>query len=448
MYCSCFEVIRLISSSRYSLDKEIITNDLSKERPLWILSAYGPGKLSPLQLFGGPLRELSFEELRLRHYELASIGNEHQAIQEAQIFFNSAQQEIQLALGDVDGAIRYIINGENEHPNRNDICKAKGANPSYLQGGGGNNHPSLAFGQPSTLGKPAFQILPQEASTFNRPSTSFGQPSVPAPTFGAPSSLGQQAPQLAPAFGRPSALENSSSFGRPSSTFGQPNSTIALGAQAPSSLPSTGQFSNQSQFSTLQAVSTTGATQPAASAFSQPNTFGQPSVPATASGFGQFSSSGSNAFGRPTAPASTNTFGQPTIAKVNPFPQTGNAQTSTSFSQDPTATMSSTGTATVQASNSQHNTARRDPQGKLITWKGKPVSYIDDEPCFKGKNNSWEKIWFPDGPPVFTKAVEIPDEDYDQATKEGYKFLGSHGVFKDGILPSQPPRREWCTWDF
>lgn len=106
------------------------------------------------------------------------------------------------------------------------------------------------------------------------------------------------------------------------------------------------------------------------------------------------------------------------------------------------------GTASAQTSTTQHNTTQRDSQGKLVTWNGKAVSYINDEPCFKGKNNNWEKIWFPDGPPVFNKAVELPDEDYDQATKESYKFLGTQGVFKDGIIPSLPPRREWCSWDF
>lgn len=445
---------------------------MSKDRPIWILSAYGPGKDPPLQLFGGFLREQSFEELRLRHYELASTGNEQQAIQEAQELVNNAEQQTQVALRDVEGAIKYIINGENEHPNRIDICKAQGANPSYSQGADHNSQPKIAFGQPSAFGKPAFPTPPHNTSNFSRPSTSFGQPSIPGLSFGNPSSLGQQAPPPASIFGQPSTLENPSSFNRPKNLFGQSNSTIASGAQAPTSISTFGQSSNPSPFAAVQAgpsllggTSAPGASQPASSAFSQSNpfqssAFGQPSVPAATSGFSQPSSSVSNAFGRPTAPASTNAFGQPTMAKTNPFTQAGNVQTSTSFGQAPTALMSSgqTNEATIspalgrttsaQASTTQHNTTQRDSQGKLITWNGKAVSYINDEPCFKGNNDNWEKIWFPDGPPVFNKAVELPDEDYDQATKESYKFLGTQGVFKDGIIPSLPPRREWCSWDF
>lgn len=50
------------------LDKETLIKDLSTERPQWTLSAFGPGRNGPEQLFGGLLRELSFEEMRLKHY--------------------------------------------------------------------------------------------------------------------------------------------------------------------------------------------------------------------------------------------------------------------------------------------------------------------------------------------------------------------------------------------
>ena len=59
-----------------------------------------------------------------------------------------------------------------------------------------------------------------------------------------------------------------------------------------------------------------------------------------------------------------------------------------------------------------------------------------------------KKIWFPDGPPVFTKAVELPDDAYDEMTKENYRYLKDHGAFKDGLMPELPPRREWCSWNF
>lgn len=51
----------------FSLDKAQIITDLSTERPQWILSAYGPGRNAPAQMFGGPVREQSFEEMHFLH---------------------------------------------------------------------------------------------------------------------------------------------------------------------------------------------------------------------------------------------------------------------------------------------------------------------------------------------------------------------------------------------
>ena len=64
----------------YMLDRDTIVTDLSTERPQWILSAYGPGRQAPAQLFGGPLREKSFEEMRLLHYFGQASGNAQQAV--------------------------------------------------------------------------------------------------------------------------------------------------------------------------------------------------------------------------------------------------------------------------------------------------------------------------------------------------------------------------------
>lgn len=64
--------------ARYSLDRAIIVNDL-RDHPEWVLSAYGPGKDAPAQLFGG-IREQSFEEMRLYHYQAAAAGKEQQAV--------------------------------------------------------------------------------------------------------------------------------------------------------------------------------------------------------------------------------------------------------------------------------------------------------------------------------------------------------------------------------
>ena len=67
------------------LDKAAIRVDLTNERPQWILSAYAPGRAVPEQLFGGPLREQSFEEMRLLHYVAVASGNEQQAVSSASV---------------------------------------------------------------------------------------------------------------------------------------------------------------------------------------------------------------------------------------------------------------------------------------------------------------------------------------------------------------------------
>lgn len=66
-------------ASQYSLNPETIVKDLTEERPQWILSAYGPGRDAPEQLWGGSV-EQSFEEMRL-HFEMgAASGNPQGAV--------------------------------------------------------------------------------------------------------------------------------------------------------------------------------------------------------------------------------------------------------------------------------------------------------------------------------------------------------------------------------
>ena len=491
-------VTLLIEVSSYKLDKNIITNDLSKERPPWILSAYGPGREAPLQLFGGQPREQSFEEIRVRHYELTAQGNQQQAIGEYQTLVNNAEQQCRTALNDVDGAIKYILNGENEHPNRNDICKAKGALPTqpHLQAAsqqptsafGLPSNPAPTFGQPSapsTFGKPAFDQSSAPGSTFGQPS--FGQPSV----FGKPSSLGQ-----------PSA-----GFSQPSSTFGKPSFPAPTFGQ-PSAPGIFGQPRNASPFGVP--ASTTGTMQT-----DQPrNTFGQPSTPPQQNPFGQPSTSTQpNPFGQPSAPSQSSPFTkvspfsqpptsntttaptQPTAAPANPFGQPSAPQTANPFAKPPTtaptpfgqpsktriyyanrpvpsfgfdmqafkASLPSTSTSTSTSTHPTNNpitapapttasqapaNVQKDAQNKLRTWNNKPVTYIDEEPCFKSPEGYWTKIWFPDGPPVFKKSEELPEEVYDEGIKENYRYLKEHGTFLGGSIPELPPRREWVGWNF
>jgi nucleoporin NUP42 len=112
---------------RYGLDAKSIRIDLTEERPQWILSCYSPTRDNPRQLFGGLPREQSPEEMRVRHYELAAQGLIGQAQAEAQQLYQEAEAQIKAALDDLPGSIKYIIDGEKEHPNRLDICAGAGS---------------------------------------------------------------------------------------------------------------------------------------------------------------------------------------------------------------------------------------------------------------------------------------------------------------------------------
>ena len=453
--------------------------DLTEDRPRYILSAYAPEKDLPIQLFGGYPREQSFEELRLRHYELAFQGNQQQAIQEAQTWFTSAEQQIQTALNDIEGAIKYMINGENEHPNRIDICRGKGASATQNQSQGGYQQTSSAFGQPSStsgFGQPS--SLGQPSSAFGQQQSATGQTSL----FGQPTQAGRPSTsfgQLTSTFGQPTSL--APSFAQPSnpiSAFGQPT-TPAPALGQPSAPPAFGQASSLGQqhapASTLGAL---GSTQQAQSGFSQANNvFGRPSAPAPSNAFSQVPTGSTNAFGQqPTQ--TTSGFGQPTLAVSNPFKKPVAASAPNTFGQTSTASSNLSqpptqppnvfgqpsnpfGKAPTDSSRAPLGTVadtQPRPQSqqvhatyagdRLKTWKGKPVFYEDNVPYIRAQDGELEKIHFPNGPPSLTKSPELPDELYDEGTKEIYKFMSSHGAFKDGIMPNLPPKRAWCKWDF
>lgn len=62
------------SAADYYLTRDAIQKDLQEERPEWILSAYGPGRDAPEQLWGGIL-EQSPEEMRLHALTCEAAGN-------------------------------------------------------------------------------------------------------------------------------------------------------------------------------------------------------------------------------------------------------------------------------------------------------------------------------------------------------------------------------------
>ncbi|KAK0724485.1 hypothetical protein B0H67DRAFT_568058 [Lasiosphaeris hirsuta] len=373
----------------YNLNPETIRHDLSEDVPTWILSAYGPGKLAPEQLFGGYPREQSFEEVRMHYLQGAAAGNEQGALSEIESLYQNAKQQINHTLNNMDSAIQFIVEAGNKHPNRNDICHQSTPTggtsgefsrdklaPGGTFGSSANAFqatpvmPTISsnpfgapaatpspFGQPAALGqKPS----PFRAPAFGQPATTpifgqpaamggtsaFGQPSQPSGAFGQPSTIGAKPnpfgapafgqpaqPAAGPAFGQPSQPATTAAFGQPSqptttTAFGQPSQpTSAFGQPA-----ALGQKPNPFGAPTTTTTTTTTTTPspfgaPAAPAQPAANPFGQPAQPAQASsGFGQPAAS---PFGQP---ATTGGFSQPTPAPTNPF---GQAQPQTSAAPTP-----------------------------------------------------------------------------------------------------------------
>ncbi|KAI1123332.1 hypothetical protein F5Y10DRAFT_252027 [Nemania abortiva] len=315
----------------YKLSKEMLKIDLAEERPSWILSCYGPGKDAPEQMFGGHPREQSLEEVMVY---IRGSANQQQAISEVTGLYNQAEQQIRAILGNLDGAIDFILAAENNQPNRIDICRQNtlpggttgvfsktnfgdattntnvNQNPfstntqpnPFSSGGGGGGGPT--FGQPSTLGQKPNPFGPPAAPQFGQPS----QMGAAAPAFGQPSQMGA----AAPAFGQPSQMGASApAFGQPSAMGQRPNPFSAPSAAAPSP------FSNVGQ-PTFGQPSTMGQT---ANPFGAPaaapaNPFSQPSAPASGASPFALVSGGANSSASPFGqPAASNPFAQPAASK-------------------------------------------------------------------------------------------------------------------------------------
>ncbi|KFY16385.1 hypothetical protein V492_01370 [Pseudogymnoascus sp. VKM F-4246] len=454
----------------YLLGKDGMITDLSTELPQWILSAYGPGLKAPIQLFGGEEREKSFEEMRLNHYIFRAQGQEALAAQQQDELIQKASAQNQNALHNIDAALQYVLSGENEHPNRLDIVEqyTKGIiNPTQPTAPVGANVPAVnALGQPgqnpaasgafgagqSILGQSPNPLGGQGA--FGAPSPAFGQPGLGSNPL-ASQPFGAQAPLQAPQpvnpsqFGQQPQPGGLGAFGQPGGfQQSQANPLIAQPQvqQAPSPFaPAQPQPQPQGAFGQAQAQ------QPA-----QPSPFGQPAAQ-PASGF----STGASPFGAPpTGPSGFQQGGaQPfggaaPTQQPNPFspiPQQQQAQSQQSGFPaaggqvaDPSPYPPGSGAQHPHPS----TYSARDASNRITMFKGRPVVYKDNQPGFQNSDGSWEKIWFPNGPPGYYNATELPEESYDQATKEAYEKLRQTGELEGGKLPLLPPRREWAKWDF
>ena len=406
-----------------------------------------------MQLFGGHPREMSFEELRTRHYELAIQGKEQQAMREAQALISNAEDQMRNALSNLDGAIDYVLNGERQHPNRIDICNAKVAGIGQAQNTNPIQQNPSSFGQASDAA-PAFGNPTVPSSLGVSSASTFGKPSALTSTFGQPS---------APAFGQ-SSFGQASLLGRPSTSFGQPSSSTFGQPSAPNPFDRSQQSpATLNQASNPFQRSTTGQGNNPFQPSSAPS---QPSGPGHVGPFVQPSamSSAANPFATKTPVQTNDTAVQNSTPPRNPFalattmvpPQPSGTMSSPFARTGPTQQNGGTSSAATASSTTpkpsigrQISSAemQKDSQGRLRTWNSKPVSYIDDEPCYSGNDGNLQRIWFPDGAPAFVNSAGLPDEAYDDVTKEKYMFLNRTGTFKDGIMPLLPPKREWCNWN-
>ena len=406
---------------------------------MWLFSAYAPGKNAPIQLMGGPEREQSFEEMRAIHYAAAAAGTPQQAIQDANNLYAAVEAQIKNILNDVDGAIKYVVEAENQHPNRLDIVAGKTSAPA-------------PFRQPSTSSSPFSQVGQPQNPAFGQPSQAspFGQPAQAAttPAFGQPSALGQQRPAFGqPAFGQPSMPGQQPALGQPA--FGQP----AFGQPA---------AAGQSPFAQIAAQPSTqqnpfGQAAGQASPFAQLGTQTQQPSPFAQSQ--QQQAQASQPFGQPAQSTQPNPFGQPQAAPTaSPFGQLGAAtnKQQSGFAAAPTnpnAFGQQQGPQGLQGQqDNPASTQRGQPPQKLTSWKGRPVKYINDEPCYQHPDDpqKFVRIFFPHGPPPpenSKDAVGKP-EDYTQEIEEAYRYAKEHGAFKDGFIPRVPPKMEWCSFDF
>ncbi|OJK03219.1 hypothetical protein ASPACDRAFT_40542 [Aspergillus aculeatus ATCC 16872] len=527
-------------NAQYGITAADIKVDLTpgKGLPEWIFSCYGPGRDAPRQLFGGPQREQSFEELRLRHYELVAQGSPIEvAVSEAQGLHNEARNQMENALRDLDGAVRYILDGAKEHPNRIDIVNNKagttfGAPPKLFGEIKAPPATGPAFGEPALLGDQAYakpSIAPPigfgqpsnlaHATGFGQPSafnqgSSFGKPSAQS-AFGQPA-FGQPAPGFGqPSFGQPSAAgATASPFGKASggfgasastpspfaqfanaksgaSTFGQPSASPFASAQPSNpfgqAIPSSGatnqrpaepafgqsgfaQLGQQASAARPAAASGFGAAStpaapgfgtPAAPGFGAPAApgFGTASTPATSgfgtastpatSGFGAASTPAASGFGAASTPAATG-FGIPTTSAA---PPAAPAAPTAPLGPGPAPVLRTRNPSELSPIPPLNGQTIRDPMTRRLTsWKGQPVTYINDVPCYLHPQDrkTYVRIFFPDGPPdeASLRDAQARPEEYTAEVTQQYEYFVTNGCFENGVIPSVPPKTEWVSFDF
>ncbi|KAK4992480.1 hypothetical protein LTR66_006269 [Elasticomyces elasticus] len=483
-----------------TVDKESIRIDMTTERPQWPFSCYGT-RDAPVQLFGGPL-EQSPEEMRVMHYLALASGNVQTSVANEAQLHQQVTQQINQVLQDLDGAERYILNGQKLHPNRLDIIEeSMRARPLPPPGNPFNLAPTHAgtSNKPSPFATAVQPSQQQQQSPFRpspfgtvqppigpghvpMPQKSFGQPSVSTTQ----SVFGQPPPTTSHGvFGQPSGSTQPGGFGQPSGSikqggFGQPSGqTQPGGFGQPSGSTQRGGFGQPSG-----SILGGGFGQPSAS--SQPTSFGQPSGLGPASSPWQSAGKPAQTSGFPSAPSALGNLAQASSQSSSPFAVAGQQQAQPAQpALQPTGLTNGFNTNPVQplkqppsfgAAGSQERANGDGPKwvefaqdGKtLLRFKNQRVEYIDalddDKNPIPGarnphyllgvdqnRNPEYQRIWCPLGEPKDAQGaaeyVEPPPEAYTKEHEKAYEWMREKGEFLGGVMPLMPPRREWIRWD-
>lgn len=370
----------------------------------------------------------------------------------------------------------YIVDGAKTHPNRIDET----INPPNIRRGAygpfSRDRPNKPRYQPPTQSS-GFQNTSQPAST-NQQGSSFGaQP--PAPQNSQQAGFAQN--QNSSGFGV-TQLQQQNSFGQPmQNSFAQPNQMPNAFGQAQQNPAPFGQSQNNPMggFGGLQ--------QPPQQ---QSNAFSQSQAPIGAAvaaqpvqqplqGLGQSQQVQQGGFGQSSPAINHNGFGGQFQQQQQPQqgPEGSSQQMNGGFSsfsnqnapqqptngfgsQVPNGLSSQTSQNTRQQSNnnsapnatdgSTHpdvaSYTTRDNSGRLLTWKGARVNYIDSQPCYQKADGSMERIWFPDGPPT-AQSWEPSTENFTTEMMQAYEFLRQNGAFHGGIMPESAPRIDMVRFD-
>jgi len=410
-------------------------------------------------------------------------------------------------LQDLDGALKYLNDGMNTHPNRLDILASSTA-PDHRQPSGAFSQPitfratpeihqpapfgqpappPTPFGQPSTFHQtnadPGFAASPFGQSTAPQQSGTFSQSPIAASASGL-SSFGRQ-PSIAP-FGSNTQPHNQSTFGQVQTstnqlqqpqqhppTFGQPSPFAQAPAAQVFGQPSTATFGNATSqivpgISHQARHATNGEFGGAQSSFQSEPLSGQAQpqqsgslpfgvAPTTTSGFSQFSGSiksrpdlmqASSLGATPSAPAIVANPGFGVEAPSTTSNRFSNGDNPEAANQ-PLPLPNGAATATLEPLTPAdvRTYTTRDASNRLMTWRGQPVIYNQaGDPCISVAGGL-ERLWFPDGAPTASANNNDPSLQYTSELKAAYGYLSHNGMFKDGIMPEIAPQPEWCRWD-